>query len=227
MLKVTVILPTHNRPDMFLQALKSYEEQDYPNKELIIVYNDCSVEYPKVDGYKSLCLVTGKSGNIEEAIKIAEGEVITLLHDDDLFFDSGSLTNRMKPFNDSKDVEVVFTSFQTIDKDGNRTSDIKDCGNVSLKRLLEKEYIYYPTMAWRKEICSKFPVMEYDLRAYGDLIFKVHCLFECNCMPVHEPTLLYRVHDGQESCVFGKDGTTITERGLAMQKIRGIIGACL
>jgi glycosyltransferase len=185
------------------------------------------VEYPEIGIYKSLYFNNGRPGNIEEGIKEASGDVITLLHDDDLFFDNSALTNRMKPFNENNDIEVIFTSYQVIDKDGNRTTDIKDCGNVSLKKLLEKEYIYYPTMAWRIDINKKFPVIEYDLKAYSDLIFKVRCLFDCNCMPVHEPTLLYRMHEGQESAIFGRDGTTHSEKYIARQKIRDIIGAWL
>ena len=227
--KVSVILLPHNRPDTFMQAFNSYMEQDYTNKELIIIKTACTVEYPEIkgQGIKVIDVVDNIYQNITPYIHYCDGEIVTLLHDDDMFYDSESLRRRVNPFNMDNDVQVVFTSWVTMDKDGNTSSGIRDCNNVSLKALLMKEYIYYPTMAWSKDITEYIDPWDKDFKVWGDWWFKVQCLFQCNCKPVHEPTLRYRQHEGQVSFKSGRDGVNEAEKVIYKRKVRELIGSCL
>lgn len=225
-------MPTYNREEYISQAVESYKIQDYPNKELIILDNNSDIAYAtkyesKENNIKVYRLDNNYFGRINHGIEFATGDIITMLHDDDKFYDEKSLSHRMKPFNDSQDVEVVFTSWVKMDRFGNAIGSVNDCGNVSLKNLLEKEYIYHPTMAWRKEIDKKFSIADDNFIASYDTIFKVNCLFECNCMPVHEPTIMYRIHEGQESFKHGQSGQTRMELDMIKTKIRKYIGQYL
>lgn len=210
MLKVSVLMPTFERPEYIGHAVKSFKEQSYENKELIILDNCSLTDYSRqyeCENIKVYRLDKNYDGHINHGIEFATGDIITLLHDDDMFSDTEALANRVNPFNKNDDIEVIFTSWITIDKNGAITSGVQDCGNVSLKRLLEKEYIYYTTMAWRKEISKKFDIVDDSLHVNYDTLFKIKCLFECNCMPVHEPTVYYRQHSRQESAIHGHDLT--------------------
>ena len=223
---VSVICVTHDRPVYFEQAVKSYERQTYKDKELIVLKSGCTVDYPYMPKDAVVIEAQDVFGDITPAICKTSGNIITVLHDDDMFYDENSLANRIKPF-ENPDVEVTFTSWVTMDKDGKKTSGVMDCGNVSLKSLLMKEYIYFPTMSFRLSVLDKFNYIDNELRAYSDYIFKVRFLFDCNCMPVHEPTLLYRQHSGQESLICASNGVNKKEKILFRDKAKNIIGCYL
>lgn len=227
-MKISVILLTYNRPEYFFEAYKSFLDQDVMDfdKELIIVQNGSTVKYPEIKEDKEIKIVDIKENTfnaINIGIENCTGDIITILHDDDLFYDELSLYNRCKSFLDS-DIEVVFTSWVTMDKNGNKTSGVRDCGNVSLRDLLVKEYIYMPTMAWRNGLQLYF---DSSFRAWSDYFFKVECLFKHNCKSIHTPTLLYRQHEGQESYICARNGINDKEKAICLQKIRNMIGVYL
>lgn len=95
---VSVIIPTYNRFEHLLHAINSVKAQTYPNKEIIVI-NDASTESryytEKVDGVLFINLPTNNriKYNVLSAqgitrnygIKIAEGEYVCFLDDDDYF----------------------------------------------------------------------------------------------------------------------------------------------
>lgn len=101
--KVSVIMASYlgqfinsasNREQKFIRAVKSFLNQSYPNKQLIISADGCMRTY---ELYKELwgnnpeieCIIMDKqptySGNVRnEAIKLATGDIITFLDNDDV-----------------------------------------------------------------------------------------------------------------------------------------------
>jgi glycosyltransferase involved in cell wall biosynthesis len=229
-MKITTILLTYNRPEYFLQALESYKQQKCDNTELLIVNNGSTIKYPDYKLPDDAVYLDFEKNNIDTfdvAMTYAHGDIITMLHDDDMFFDERSLYNRAKPFRENRDIEVIYTAYGLMDSNGNKDGIIHDAQNVSLKNLLQKEYIYYPTMAWRKDITQKFLTGCEHMRGYSDWIFKIRCLFECNCMPVHVPTLWYRQHSNQESSLNARNGINKEEKDRARKIVRDYIGGYL
>ena len=94
----SVIIPTYNRFDYLLNAIKSVEEQNYANKEIIII-NDCSTDeryykytfgdnITKIDLDKNQKDVLGyvSAGHVRNfGIKKANGKYIATLDDDDVW----------------------------------------------------------------------------------------------------------------------------------------------
>ena len=97
--KITIIIPTYNRFNYLLNAIKSAKNQTYQNTEIIIV-NDCSTQeeyyHYKFEG----CIVIHLEMNSKKrfghaspggfqrsvAMKIATGKYIAFLDDDDYWF---------------------------------------------------------------------------------------------------------------------------------------------
>tara|TARA_B100000963_G_C22631541_1_gene675176 strand:- start:165 stop:884 length:720 start_codon:yes stop_codon:yes gene_type:complete len=94
--KVSVIIPTYNRFKFLLNAIKSVKEQTYKNIEIIIV-NDCSTEEEYYNFNFKDCIVIHLDKNSKkrlghvspggyqrsQGMKIASGEYIGFLDDDD------------------------------------------------------------------------------------------------------------------------------------------------
>jgi len=91
---VSVIVPTHNRPDMLKEALESILSQTYPNFEIIVV-NDCGRDVGElVHSLNRMDNIThvrhginrGLAAARNTGIKLARGKYIAYLDDDDIFY---------------------------------------------------------------------------------------------------------------------------------------------
>ncbi len=111
---VSIIIPTYNRFDFLMNALKSVEEQNYANKEIIII-NDCSTDdryynynfdenITKIDLDKNQKDVLGyvSAGHVRNfGIKKAKGKYIATLDDDDIWL-PGKLNKQIEIMESSK-----------------------------------------------------------------------------------------------------------------------------
>ncbi len=98
MLKVSIIIPTYNRKELFEAALKSALAQDYENKEIIISDDDSNdgtrelaQNYAaKFDNVKYVLNQTydrGPNGNKNNGFDHASGDAFVILDDDDLLIE--------------------------------------------------------------------------------------------------------------------------------------------
>ena len=91
--KVTVLTPTFNRPGFLGEAIKSVLSQELENWEMIIV-NDGGMKVGHiVDSFNDKRLIhidndknKGKSACLNQALKIAKGEYVAYLDDDDIWY---------------------------------------------------------------------------------------------------------------------------------------------
>jgi glycosyltransferase len=99
-MKITIITAVKNGMPYLKDAVKSFELQDYKKKELIIVYsksNDGTDNYLDSLKKKYKIFLDKNTGNKFDAINIgikkSTGNIIGLLHSDDIFFDYKTLSN--------------------------------------------------------------------------------------------------------------------------------------
>ncbi len=85
---VSCVMPTYGRPDYVPESLQMFLDQDYPNKELIILNDCCGQTYNyesdqvRVYNYSDRFASLGEKRNA--AIELAKGEVIAIWDDDDV-----------------------------------------------------------------------------------------------------------------------------------------------
>lgn len=97
---VSCIMPTSNRPEFIRQAIYFFESQDYPNKELLIVYNspdDLPNGNLTTAGIR--LLQTNElsiGGKRNYAVQYAKGTIIAQWDDDDLYHPK-RLTEQVQP----------------------------------------------------------------------------------------------------------------------------------
>jgi len=88
--KISCIMPTYNRREFIPQALKYFERQDYPNKELIIVDDGTDTIADLLPSHLDITYIllserctVGMKRNI--ACSLATGEIICTQDDDDYY----------------------------------------------------------------------------------------------------------------------------------------------
>ena len=97
-MKISIITVVKNGMPFLRDAIKSFELQKYKNKELIIVYsksNDGTENYIKSLAKRNYKIIKDNSNNrykaINKGIKKSSGDIIGLLHADDIFFNNQTL----------------------------------------------------------------------------------------------------------------------------------------
>lgn len=137
---ISVIIPTFERFESVQLSINSVISQTYPNIEIIVV-NDCSSDiryknltaiYPDIkiihlpiNMRKKYNLPAAQGLTKNEGIKIAKGEWIAFLDDDDEWVDVNKLTDQikyMKNYNCNLSCSNMFTGY------GNYVSNASNCG---------------------------------------------------------------------------------------------------
>ncbi|MCF8567768.1 glycosyltransferase family 2 protein [Alicyclobacillus tolerans] len=143
--KVSILIPTYNRPRLFELALNSALEQDYKNIEIVICDDSTNDETAQlVEKYqlnhKNIFYHRneqrlGQFNNDVRLFELAQGEYINYLMDDDLFHPN-KISKMMRYFlsEDGSLVALVTSHRQVIDEHGNHIPDL----SVTAK-LFEKD----------------------------------------------------------------------------------------
>ncbi len=226
-MKVSVILATYNRLELLKRALDSYFNQEYKNKELIIIANGCTDgtnEYlKKFDSVKNVKVIVRQVNNItttfNELWANCTGDVICQLHDDDELTEN-SLSLRINEFNKNKFVEVVWGG--VIQQDINRNNRQFIAGYPPNPfEGLKREYINFTSLMWKNSIKEKF-MIDPQYTYSGDSIFKVRCLMECCCASIEDAVMYYTIHAGQETKRGNANGEMAIENELVKKEIKKI-----
>ncbi|MBG66123.1 MAG: hypothetical protein CMP73_05655 [Flavobacteriales bacterium] len=154
---VSVIIATYNRPTLLKRALRSVEKQTHKNLEVIII-DDCSKFSPEhiISQFKSLNIryFRNKTNSkvaysTNKGVKLAKGEYIALLGDDDEWTSKCKIENQLGCIKNSKksNVGAVFTGFRYIDDFTKKEieSIYPNIGGNLLKKILVKNGILAST----------------------------------------------------------------------------------
>ncbi|MDQ0417648.1 glycosyltransferase involved in cell wall biosynthesis [Croceifilum oryzae] len=125
--KVSILIPTYNRPHFLKMALDSALAQTYPNIEIIIGDDSTNHEtrdmlQPYLKQYPNIKYLKRKArlpyDNMRECFQLASGEFINFLMDDDLFHPE-KISKMMDYFIEYSNVSLVTSYRDLIDENGN------------------------------------------------------------------------------------------------------------
>ena len=184
---VSCIIPTYKRCDTLKRAIESVINQTYKNIEVIIVDdNEFNNEYSKeVQKIISEFAMNPKVRYVQQkihkngavarniGIKIARGEYIAFLDDDDEWT-LDKIEKQIRILKDNKDIDVVtclWTSY-TNGREGNKCK-IYETNDVQFKILLREISICTPTIIIKKECIKKFGGFDEKLLRHQDLQFLI------------------------------------------------------
>ncbi len=209
-MRVTVLMPTYNRLELFKRALESALSQNYHDMEILVMNNGCrdgTAEYLKTISDSRVRVITfpeNRKDWINVGIQNAKGDILCQLHDDDLFYDNVSISCRVDIFNDPA-IEVVYASALKFFSNGveNRiiTAEPPD-----KDRIWRDEYTHFLTYMWRKSIHEKIGLFPAELLYQFDLWFKIATMMECKCFALDRLVIRYMVWHGQDSAHANRTG---------------------
>ena len=112
--KITIVTPTYNSAKTLTTNIQSIQNQSYTNWQHLIIDNvsvDKTIEIinTNYDGRRKI--ISEKDNGIYDAlnkgISLADGEIISILHSDDIFFDNNTLMEVINKF-ENYNTDIVY-----------------------------------------------------------------------------------------------------------------------
>jgi glycosyltransferase involved in cell wall biosynthesis len=220
--RVSILIPTHNRPEYFELALNSALKQQYPNLEIVVSDNSDDERThdlikPYLRNHDHLVYLrtkkTDATQNFKNALAVSSGQYISHLMDDDLFHPE-KINRMMTYFLANERVGIVTSYRKVIDGNGNELPDMMgterlfetDCvldGKSFGRFILEKgsNLIGEPTTAivTREDLREGFGW--FNNKRYtllSDVATWLSILATKDCVYVSDAMSYFRIHDGQD-----------------------------
>ncbi len=220
--KVSILIPTHNRPKYFEIALQSALSQTYSNIEIIISDNSENTQTwtvasrylgEKKDIYYLRTKETIGLENFYNAYKLATGDYIAYLMDDDIFH-AEKVSRMVDCFLGNPTVGLVTSFRQLIDSEGKflppvpsteklLSTDAVISGKSIGRYMLEhgSNVIGEPTTAMVRRTDIPKGLGWYRGKQYRlltDVATWLSILEENDCAYLSDPLSYFRLHNGQD-----------------------------
>lgn len=162
-MKVSIITIVYNNKECISDCIKSVLSQTYSDIEYIVIdggSTDGTQEVVKVFSDKISYFISEKDNGLYDAlnkgIKVATGDVIGILHSDDLFYSPDTVTEVAEAFN-AADTDIVYAKGLYVDK--NNTAVVK---RIYPSKPYRKSYLncgwipLHTTIYAKRELFEKF-----------------------------------------------------------------------
>lgn len=205
-MKITIITIVYNRRDTIAEAIESVLGQSYSDIEYIVVdglSTDGTVEIIKSYGNRINKIISEKDGGLYEAINKgimhATGEVIGLLHSDDVFFSRDSVALVANTFK-NEETESVYADLLYVQKD-NTNKTVRDwvSGKYNRSRFIRGWMPPHPTFYVKKECFGKHGMYNTKFRSAADYELMLRFLYKNKVTSTYLPVKLIKMRTGGKS----------------------------
>lgn len=210
--KVSIIIATYNRSYFICNAINSVLGQTFKDFELIVV-DDGSTDDTKqvLTRYGSLInyLYQDNKGRAQArnaGIKLAKGEYIAFLDDDDMWLPY-KLQKQVEFLDAHPEIGLIHTFIDIIDEHGNLLKETTKKHLRLYKKAMRIGYIYegmskqcimfLSTVMLRKDYLDKVGFFDSRIPAFEDWDFYLRFSLKYQIATIPEPLVKYRIHQAQ------------------------------
>ncbi len=232
---ISIITSTYNSEDYLEDALTSYQIQDHQEKELIIIdgaSTDSTLAIIKQHQEVYDVLISEKDKGIYDAlnkgIAHASGEVIGILHSDDLFYDEKALSEVSKIFDGDASLQALYGDLQYVKReDTGKVIRNWVSGDWNVKKLSFGWMPPHPALFIRKKCFEDFGNynLKYHSAADYDLILRF--LYKHQIKTSYLPRILMKMRVGGLSNQSLKNRLRANREDREAMKVNGISFAAL
>ena len=206
-MKLSIITAVYNSKDTIEDCLKSVASQTYTDIEHIIVdgaSTDGSLEIiQSVLGGKNFKLISepdsGTFDALNRGIKLVTGDVIGLLHSDDVYYNENVLAKVAKVFED-KNVDSVYGDLIYVDKKSTtKVFRYWKAGEFNENKLRKGWMPPHPAFFVRKEIFDKYGLYDTTLKIASDYDLILRFLGKHKITTAYLPDVLVKMRWGGKS----------------------------
>lgn len=228
-MKISVIMAAYNSQATIGAAIASFVEQDYPDKELIVVdgaSSDSTCDVVRGFENPNISMISepdkGIYDGINKGIAMATGDVIGLLHSNDVFSGPGILSDVQDTLANSGS-DVAFADVEFFNPDTpQRTVRHYRSAHFHRGRLQYGIMPAHPTMFLRREVFERFGPYRTDMRIAGDFEFVVRIFKDGETSFTYVPETWTRMATGGASTDGIRSKILLNQEILQACRIHGI-----
>ena len=208
-MKVSIITITYNSAATVEDTLKSVVDQDYPNIEYLIIdgkSKDNTLQI--VDKYKDKItkVVSEKDKGLYDAlnkgIALASGDIVGMLHSDDLYATNQVISDIVKTFESNPEAEGVYADLVFVDRnDINKITRTWESGDYEEGDFLNGWMPPHPTFFVRKECYERFGGFNTTLRLSADYELMLRMIHKNKIKLAYLPKVVVKMRMGGASNV--------------------------
>jgi glycosyltransferase involved in cell wall biosynthesis len=165
-MRVSIVTPSFNQAQFLEAAILSVRAQDYADIEHIVIdggSTDASVEIIRKYADRIAYWVSepdrGQTEAINKGFRRAQGEIITWLNSDDVFFSRDAVSKMVEAFAANPQVDLIYGDAATIDERG-YVRRIRRLPDFDQDRLLRTSYLVQPAIFFRSRILARHQLDE-------------------------------------------------------------------
>ncbi|MCE2711955.1 MAG: glycosyltransferase [Cryomorphaceae bacterium] len=185
-MKISIITVCYNRVATIEKAIQSVLNQDYDEIEYIVIDGnsyDGTIEI--IEKYRDkIAHFTSEPDNgmydaINKGLALATGDIVGLMHSDDEFYDTGSVSKIVAAFEKSRAIEGVFGDGIYVSNDTEeKLIRNRIGGEFSLKKLENGWLPLHPTVYIKRELIKKYGNYNLDFKIASDTEFLLRYLYK-------------------------------------------------
>lgn len=185
-MKVSIITVCYNRSATIEQSILSVIHQDYPDIEYIII-DGASTDGTNAIVEKYLNQVAvfvsepdrGMYDAINKGLEKASGDIVGLMHSDDVFFDNRVISKIVSAFKRNTNIEALYgNGIYVSNDDEQKIIRNRIGGEYDYKRIKKGWLPLHPTVYIKKNIIEKYGFYNLDFTIASDTEFLLRYLFK-------------------------------------------------
>lgn len=185
-MKVSVITVCYNRKATIEQSIKSVLDQDYPNIEYIVVDgNSSDGTQDIIESYSDKIAKyisesdKGMYDAINKGLAIATGDIVGLMHSDDVFFDETVISKIVAVFNKNSNADAVYGDGIYVTNDAQQKIVRNRIGGAyDYKKIRAGWLPLHPTVYIKKSVIDKYGNYNLDFKIASDTEFLLRYLYK-------------------------------------------------
>ena len=205
-MKISIITATYNSETSIASALKSIEEQDHKEIEVLLIdgkSKDNTIEVAKKAFSGTLKIISEKDRGIYDALNKgiykATGDIIGFVHSDDLLASPETISAIVKAFEESE-ADGVYGDLQYVKKE-DTAKVIRYWKSQSFKpQLLSNGWMpAHPSLFLKKEVYEKHGFFNLDYNIAADYDFMLRILQDAQLKFTYLPQVITKMRVGGAS----------------------------
>jgi glycosyltransferase len=205
-MKISIVTAVYNREETIADALNSVHHQTYPHVQHIVQdggSTDATLDIIRAHQNDRIDLVSGHDSGIYDAInrgmQRAQGDVVGLMHSDDIFAHETVLAQIAHAFEDPQ-VDCVYGDLQYVASgDTNRVIRHWKSGDYSREMLRRGWMPPHPTFYLRRAILERLGDYDTSYQIAADYDAMLRWLWTGGIRPAYIPEVLVKMRVGGES----------------------------
>ena len=203
MLKISIITVCYNSSKTILDTINSVNNQSYKNIEHVFIdglSSDNTLELIKLNSKKKKVIISEQDNGLYDAINkgvsIASGDVIGLLHSDDLFSSVDIISDLVEKIQ-SDNLDAVYGDLQYVDKKNiNKIIRHWKSTEFNPKLLLKGWMAPHPTLYLKKEVYKQVGEYNISYKISADYDFMLRMFKNNNFKFGYLPKVLIKMRVG-------------------------------